>query len=178
MCGGLSLREHVLRWAGQGDVQQGRDVRWGEPRAGGVRGGQRCGEPIVDRGLGQLGQGENGWVLWRQVLLRHDRAGSRIEAQKPTRPRRAATEDGDSKRQRPQPLHTLPHETPLGSHHPREPWGTAESRGRAKVAWICFHPQLTNSSPWPRKLKSLQDCVSISQLAEGSWQPEKGAMCA
>lgn len=52
--GRLSLREHVLGWARQGDVQQSRDVRWREPGAGALYRGQWGGEPIVERSLGQL----------------------------------------------------------------------------------------------------------------------------
>lgn len=52
LSGRLPLREHVLRRAGQGDVQQSRNVRRREPSAGALRQGQWGGKPIVQRSLG------------------------------------------------------------------------------------------------------------------------------
>lgn len=39
LSGRLSLREHILRWARQGDIQQSRNIRWREPSAGALRQG-------------------------------------------------------------------------------------------------------------------------------------------
>lgn len=52
--GRLPLREYVLGRAGQGDVQQSRDVRWREPGAGALYRRQWGGETVVERSLGQL----------------------------------------------------------------------------------------------------------------------------
>lgn len=53
--GGLALREHVLRGPGQGDIQQRRDVGWGQAAAGALRRRQGRRGPVVQRSLGQLG---------------------------------------------------------------------------------------------------------------------------
>ena len=72
---------------------------------------------------------------------------------KDNRPRKAVTEDEDSKRGRDPSCYTLSHqETPLGNHHPQKPWRSTELRGQANVAWICFHPQLRTLLPSPENL--------------------------
>lgn len=90
--GRLPLREHVLGRAGQGDVQQGGDVGRGEPGAGGLCRGQRSREPIVERSLGQLRQGEDGRVLGDRENRSDTTAGATRDQAWPCRARPTETD--------------------------------------------------------------------------------------
>ena len=114
-------------------------------------GGSGVESPLWTGALDSSDKERTGGFCGDKALLRHDATGSHIEERKPTRPRRAVTEDEDSKRDRDP---TLSHqETPLGNHCPQKPWRTTELRRQANMAWICVHTQLRTLLPGPENFR-------------------------